>query len=90
MGIELPKCGAGLWTQPYGQSGAHLVATSTRWCLHHVLATEHGAEGGPSYDAIKALGSVLITQTEMVKICEGAPMCAALKINQNDFSIEFD
>ena len=42
------------------------------------------------YDAIKALGGVLITQSGTVKFCEEAPICAALKIDQPDFSVEFD
>ena len=42
------------------------------------------------YDAIKALDGVLITQKGMVKFYEEAIMCAALKIDQPDFSVEFD
>ena len=42
------------------------------------------------YDAMKALVDVLIRQMRMVEFCEEAPMCAALKIDQPVFSIEFD
>ena len=42
------------------------------------------------YNAIKALGGVLITQSRTVKFCEEAPVCAALKIDRPDFSVEFD
>ena len=42
------------------------------------------------YDAIKALGGVLITRTGMIKFCLEAPLCAALKFDQPDFIIEFD
>ena len=42
------------------------------------------------YDAIKALGGVLITQSETVKLYEEAPVYAALKIDRPDFSVEFD
>lgn len=42
------------------------------------------------YDAIKALGGVLIMQTGTVKFQKEVPMCAALKIDQPDFSIVFD
>ena len=42
------------------------------------------------YDTIKALGIVLITRSGRVKFCEEAPVCAALKINRPDFSVEFD
>ena len=42
------------------------------------------------YDAIKALGGVLNTQTRMVNFCEEAPMGAAVKIDQPDFSVKFD
>ena len=40
--------------------------------------------------AIKALGGILIPRTGMVKFCKEAPVCAALKIDQPDFSVEFD
>lgn len=42
------------------------------------------------YDAIKALGGVLFTQTGTVKFQKEALMCAALKIDQPDFSAEFN
>ena len=42
------------------------------------------------YDAIKALGGVLITRSETVKFCEEAPVCVALKIDRPDFSVEFN
>ena len=42
-----------------------------------------------SYDAIKALGGVLITRSGTVKFCEEAPFCAALKIERPNFSVEF-
>ena len=42
------------------------------------------------YDIIKALGGILITWSGRVKFCEEAPVCAALKIDQPDFSVEFN
>ena len=42
------------------------------------------------YDAIKALGGVLITRSVTVKFCEEAPFCAALKIDRPDFSVDFN
>ena len=42
------------------------------------------------YDAIRALGGVHITQTEAVQFQEKTPVCAALRIDQPDFSVEFD
>ena len=42
------------------------------------------------YKVIKALGGVLITRSGTVKFCEEAPVCAALKIDGPDFSVEFD
>ena len=42
------------------------------------------------YDAIKALGGVLITGSGTVKFCGEAPVCAALKIDRPDFSVEFN
>ena len=42
------------------------------------------------YDAIKAIGGVLITRSGTVKFSEEAPVCAALKIDQPDFSVKFD
>lgn len=42
------------------------------------------------YGAIKALGGVLILQTRTVMFRKKAPICAALKIDQSDFSIVFD
>ena len=44
----------------------------------------------PGYDAIRALGGVYITQTGAVQFQEKTPVCAALKIDQPDFSVEFD
>ena len=42
------------------------------------------------YDAIKALGGVLITRNGTLKYCEEAPVCAARKIDRPDFSVEFN
>ena len=42
------------------------------------------------YDAIRALGGVHITQTGAVQFQEKTPVCAALRIDQPDFSVEFD
>ena len=42
------------------------------------------------YDAIRALGGVHITQTGAVQFQEKTPVCVALRIDQPDFSIEFD
>ena len=42
------------------------------------------------YNAIKALSGVLITWSGTVKFCEEAPVCAPLKIDRPDFSVEFD
>ena len=42
------------------------------------------------YDAISALGVVHIMQTGAVQFQEKTPMCAALRIDQPDFSVEFD
>ena len=42
------------------------------------------------YGAIKALGGVLITQSGTVKFCGEAPVCAALKIDRPDISVEFE
>ena len=43
-----------------------------------------------SYDAIKALGGVLITRSGTVRFFEEVPVCAALKIERPDFSVEFN
>ena len=40
------------------------------------------------YDAIKALGGVLITQAGTVHFLE-APVCATLRIDQPNFKVEF-
>ena len=42
------------------------------------------------YNAIKALGGVQITRSGTVKFCEEAPVCAALKVDRPDFSVEFN
>ena len=42
------------------------------------------------YDAIKALGGVHITQTGAVQFQEKTPVCAAPRIDQPDYSVEFD
>ena len=42
------------------------------------------------YDAIRALGGVHIMQTEAVQFQEKTPVCAALRIDQPDFSVKFD
>ena len=42
------------------------------------------------YDAIRALGSVHIMQTRAVQFQEKTPVCAALRIEPPDFSVEFD
>lgn len=42
------------------------------------------------YDTIKALSIVLTTQIRTVKFRKEAPVCTSLKIDQPDFSVEFD
>ena len=42
------------------------------------------------YDVIKALGCVLITRGGTLKFFEEAPVCAALKIERPDYSVEFN
>ena len=42
------------------------------------------------YDAIRALGGVHIMQTGAVQFQEKTPVCAALRIDQPDFSVKFD
>ena len=42
------------------------------------------------YDAIRALGGVHITQMGAVQFQEKTPVCATLRIDQSDFSVEFD
>lgn len=42
------------------------------------------------YDAIKLLGSVHITCTGVVQFQEITSVCAALKIDQPNFSVKFD
>ena len=42
------------------------------------------------YDAIRALGGVHITQTGAVQFQEKTSVCASLRIDQPDFSVEFD
>ena len=42
------------------------------------------------YDAIRALGGVHITQAGAVQFQEKTPVCAALRIDQPNFSVEFD
>ena len=42
------------------------------------------------YNAIKALCGALMTRSGTVKFCGEAPVCAALKIDRPDFSVEFD
>ena len=42
------------------------------------------------YDAIRALGGVHITQTGAVQFQEKTPVCAALRIDQPDFRVEFE
>ena len=42
------------------------------------------------FDAIKALGGVLITRTGTVQFQGEPPVCAALSIDQPDFSVAFD
>ena len=42
------------------------------------------------YDAIRALGGVHITQMGAVQFQEKTLVCTALRIDQPDFSVEFD